>query len=222
MNDGVKRFRTRVRRFLPGAFVFGKGLGLLYSRRSFLRNAGYPLSVRLKRPVRADGSPLPWMTYSVISILEKRLTPDVTVFEFGSGNSTLFFARLVGKVVSVECDKDWYETLRRDLPPNVELILCHPYERDAYLASLTRHQQEFDVIVVDAEDREGCLRLAPTRLSARGVILLDDADRQAYAAEAARLVALGFKRLDFEGLKPGGIRSYSTAVFYRPANVLGI
>jgi hypothetical protein len=212
----------RVRRFLPGAFVFGKGLGLLYSKRSFLRNAGYLLSVRLKRPVRADGSPLPWMTYSVISILEKRLAPDVAVFEFGSGNSTLFFARLVGNVVSVECDKNWYEALNRGLPPNVELILCHPYDRDAYLACLARQQREFDLIVVDAEDRESCLRVAPTRLSARGVIVLDDADRPTYAEEAARLVGLGFKRLDFEGLKPGGIRSYCTAVFYRPGNVLGI
>jgi hypothetical protein len=32
----------------------------------------------------------------------------------------------------------------------------------------------------------------------------------------------GFKRLDFEGLKPAGIRSYSTAVFYRPGNALGL
>ena len=221
-NDNVKRLRTRVRRFVPGAFVFGKGLGLLYSKRSFLRKAGYVLSVRLKRPVRADGSPLPWMTYSAIAIFEKRLPPDAAVFEFGSGHSTLFFARLVRKVVSVECDKNWYETLNRDLPPNVELILCHPYEREAYLACLTQQQREFDVIVVDAEDREGCLHLAPTRLSARGVIVLDDADRPPYQAEASRLIALGFKRLDFEGLKPGGIRSYSTAVFYRPGNVLGI
>lgn len=222
MNPKVKRFRTRVRGLVPGLFVFGKGLGLLYSKRSFLRNAGYSLSVRLKRPVRADGSPVPWMTYSAISILEKRLTPDLTVFEFGSGNSTLFFARLVSKVVSVECDRDWYETLSRALPANVELLLCNPYQREAYLAYLTAQDREFDLIVVDAEDREACLRVAPARLSARGVIVLDDADRPSYAAEADRLVDAGFKRLDFEGLKPGGIRLYATAIFYRPGNVLGL
>ena len=59
-------------------------------------------------------------------------------------------------------------------------------------------------------------------MTQRGVIILDDADRPAYAAEAERLVASGFKRLDFEGLKPAGIRSYSTAIFYRPGNVLGL
>ena len=222
MNESLKRFRMRVRHLVPGAFVFGRGLGLLYSKRSFLRNAGYLLSVRLKRPVRADGSPVPWMTYSAISILEKRLPPDSTVFEFGSGHSTLFFARLASKVVSVECEREWYETLSKALPANVELLLCSPYEREAYLKSLTGQQREFDVIVVDAEDREGCLRVAPTRLAQRGVIVLDDADRPAYAAEAERLVASGFKRLDFEGLKPAGIRSYSTAIFYRPGNVLGL
>jgi len=222
MNERLKRFRTRVRHFVPGAFVFGRGLGLLYSKRSFLRNAGYLLSVRLKRPVRADGSPIPWMTYSAISILEKRLTPDTTVFEFGSGNSTLFFARLARQVVSVECEREWHEELSKALPANVELLLCAPYEREAYLKFLTGRQREFDVIVVDAEDREGCLRVAPTRLTPRGVIVLDDADRPAYADEAGHLVASGFKRLDCEGLKPAGIRSYSTAIFYRSGNVLGL
>ena len=222
MASRLKRVRTRLRKLVPGLFVFGRVLGLVYSKRSFLRNAGYFRSVRLKQPVRADGSPLPWMTYSVISFLEKRLKPDFTVFEFGSGNSTLFFASLVSKVVSVECERSWYEHVRKTLPANVQLLLCEPYRREDYLAHLTGQGREFDVIIVDAEDREACLRVAPTRLSARGVILLDDADRPAYAEEGGRLCASGFKRLDFVGLKPAGINAYTTAVFYRPNNALGL
>jgi hypothetical protein len=34
MNEKLKRFRTGVRQFVPGTFVFGRGLGLLYSKRS--------------------------------------------------------------------------------------------------------------------------------------------------------------------------------------------
>jgi predicted O-methyltransferase YrrM len=222
MNPHLKNFRARVRGFVPGLFVIGRGLGLLYSRRSYLRQQGYLLSTRLKQPVRRDGSPIPWMNYNAIAFLEQRLHPDMSVFEFGSGNSTRFFAQRVAKVVSVECDRGWYEKLRGELPPNAELLLCEPYAVDAYLGHLRAQPQPFDMIVVDAEDREACLRAAPERLSERGVVVLDDAERPNYQAGVQHLLALGFKKLDFEGLKPGGIRAYRTSVFYRPENVLDI
>lgn len=218
----LKKLRNVLRNVIPGAFVFGKGLGLLYSKRSFLRNSGYWLSVRSKQPVRRDGSPIPWMNYSAIAFLESRLTPDLSVFEFGSGNSTRFFARLVRKVVSVECDRSWYEKLNGNLPQNVRLTLCAPYRLDRYLATLTDQGERFDVIVVDAEDRDAVLRIAPDGLTERGVIILDDGDRPAYEGGAQYLRDTGFKRLDFDGLKPGGLRAYRTSVFYRSANVLGL
>ena len=222
LNPSLKKLRNALRRIVPSWFVFGKGLGLLYSKRSFLRTSGYLLSVRLKQPVRPDGSPIPWMNYAAISFLEKRLTPDLVVFEFGSGNSTRFFARLVRRVVSVECDAGWYAKVSAELPTNVQLILCSPYDRDRYLATLTSRPERFDVIIVDAEDREACLRVAPDRLTERGVIVLDDANRPAYQDAIAYLGERGFKELDLEGLKPGGLRAYRTSVFYRPGNAVEI
>lgn len=218
----VKKLRNALRNVIPGAFVLGKSLGLLYSKRSFLRNSGYWLSVRSKQPVRRDGRPIPWMNYSAIAFLESRLTPDLSVFEFGSGNSTRFFAGLVRKVVSVECDRDWYEKVKDTLPANARLTLCAPYRLDRYLATLPEQGERFDVIVVDAEDRDAVLRVAPDGLTERGVIVLDDGDRPAYEGGGQYLRDIGFKRLDFDGLKPGGLRAYRTSVFYRAANVFGL
>jgi hypothetical protein len=222
MNPALKRLRARIRGLVPGLFVVGRGLGLLYSKRSYLRNAGYLRSVRQKQPVRLDGSPIPWMNYNAISFLEQRLKRDMSLFEFGSGHSTLFFAELVGRVVSVECDRGWYDSLRPRLPGNVELLLCEPYAVDAYVGHLRSQPRPFDVIVVDAEARAACLQAAPERLSERGAIVLDDAERPEYNPGVQHLLALGFRKLDFEGLKPGGIRAYRTSVFYRPGNALGI
>jgi hypothetical protein len=217
-----KRIRNKLRGAIPQLFVFGKALGLLYSKRSFLRNAGYTRSVATKQPCRADGAPIPWMNYPVIAFLEDRLTPDLNVFEYGSGNSTRFFASRVRSVVSVECDPAWYETVAKGKPENVELILCHPYERRAYLNVIAEQGRKFDVIVVDAEDRELCLEQAPRWATQRGVIILDDAARPAYASAIEKVLDAGFKKLDFDGLKPGGIRAYRTTVFYRADNVLGL
>jgi protein-L-isoaspartate O-methyltransferase len=54
------------------------------------------------------------MNYSVVEFLRQRLTKNMLLFEYGSGYSTLFFSKLVKKVVSVEYDKDWYERMSKE------------------------------------------------------------------------------------------------------------
>lgn len=217
-----RQLREVLRPVFPGFFVLAKGIGLLYSPRSFLRNSGYIRSVKTYRPCRADGSPLPWMNYAVIAFLEQRLRREMSLFEFGSGNSTLFFAGLVGKVVSVESDPAWHERVARQVPPGVELILCHPFDEQRYLQALAEQGTAFDVIVVDAKAREACLAECWRWLSPGGVILLDDSSRPRYQAAIEGVMARGFRRIDFEGLKPGGIRAYRSTIFYRDGNVLTI
>jgi predicted O-methyltransferase YrrM len=197
-------------------------MSLMNAKRSMLRTSGFIESVKRKRPCRPDGSPIPWMNYNIISLLEERLGKDVSLFEYGSGNSTLFFANLVGKVVSVECEEGWYREIADSMPENVTLLLHAPFDAEAYVNTVAEQQQQFDVIVVDAEERPRCMLKAPEALTERGIILLDDAAREAYQPATSELVERGFRKLDFEGLKPGGIRAYRTTVFYRPGNVLGI
>jgi hypothetical protein len=51
---------------------------------------------------------VPWMNFNAISFLNKFLTKDMTVFEWGSGSSTLFLSQRVEKVISIEHNKEWY------------------------------------------------------------------------------------------------------------------
>ncbi|MCK9209747.1 MAG: hypothetical protein M0P61_02805 [Ignavibacteriaceae bacterium] len=51
----------------------------------------------------------PWISFTVIKFLELYLKPNMKVFEYGSGGSTLFFAKRVEKVVSIEHNKLWFE-----------------------------------------------------------------------------------------------------------------
>jgi hypothetical protein len=58
-----------------------------------------------------DTSPLkrgyPWINLPAIKILKNILRPDARVFEYGSGGSTVFFAKRVMNVISVEHDLLW-------------------------------------------------------------------------------------------------------------------
>jgi|SRR5210317_2067272 hypothetical protein len=84
--ESFKSFRNGLRRWKPAVFLLGKGLTLIYSKRSFLRESGYFKSVALKRPCRLDGSPIPWRDYGAINFLEDRLGSDLDIFEYGSDN----------------------------------------------------------------------------------------------------------------------------------------
>lgn len=54
---------------------------------------------------------LPWMTYDAIDFLTSICGRDMEVFEWGSGGSTLFFAKRCRRITSIEHDKKWSELL---------------------------------------------------------------------------------------------------------------
>ena len=58
---------------------------------------------------------IPWLTFSSIAIIKKIITPDMTVFEYGSGGSTLFWSSHVKKVISVEHNKEWHFKIKEEL-----------------------------------------------------------------------------------------------------------
>ena len=58
---------------------------------------------------------LPWLVKDSIKFLESILTRDSIVLETGSGNSTVWFAERVKKVISFEHDKVWYDKTKKIL-----------------------------------------------------------------------------------------------------------
>lgn len=212
--------RSLLRPLFPSIAVFVKTLGLVYSRRSMLRQRGYVESSKYKRSCRRDGSPLPWMNYHVIQFLEERLTKDLSLFEYGSGTSTAFYAALVKNVVSIETDPSWYAEVKATAPENVDLIFFDPASGERYAGLAEKQGRKFDVIVVDMLDRNECLIEAPETLSERGVIVLDDSNPIEHGPAIEFLKSRGFRELLFEGLKPGSISAYRTSVFYRDGNCL--
>jgi hypothetical protein len=82
---------------------------------------GHVRSVSGGIPVDRVGRPIPWYTYPAIEFLRQLDFGDRVVFEYGAGNSTLFWADIARRVVSVEDDPAWHARIAPRLPPNVEL-----------------------------------------------------------------------------------------------------
>ncbi|MCB1276987.1 hypothetical protein [Prosthecobacter sp.] len=61
----------------------------------------------LKSSPMADRQP--WMTYSAIEFLRRNTGPEMSVFEWGAGGSTLFFSTRVKHLFTVEHERLWAE-----------------------------------------------------------------------------------------------------------------
>ena len=64
----------------------------ILKKSSALEACGWYASARANSAVNARGDPIPWITYPAIEFLQERVRPDWDVFEYGSGNSTRWYA----------------------------------------------------------------------------------------------------------------------------------
>jgi len=194
----------------------------IYSLRKYgyLAQSGWFKSWRTKRSIDAEGKPIPWITYPCLSFLKSRVTSKMEVFEFGCGNSTLWWAERVTRVVCCEHDPEWYSKMKNQIGINVQLELrqCGP----DYAEFIEQFSGRFHVVVIDGRDRVSCIKHSLGALASDGVLLLDNSERHQYSSGIDFLVEKGFRRLDFEGPIPIVTESSMTTIFYKKDNCLNI
>lgn len=207
--------------YLPG----GTYLHALYAQLAkggYLNEMGWVKSFVKRRPVDRQGNPIPWITYSALSFLQPRITAEMTVFEYGAGNSTLWWASRVRQVISCEHDRKWFEMMKDLIPTNVTLVYRELDESGSYADEITRYGREFDVVVIDGGDRVNCMKAALSALKRNGVLILDNSDRHEYEDGVVFLKDRGYRSLDLFGLGPANAYGWCTSLFYKHDNCLGV
>ena len=186
---------------------------------SFVKSSGLLRSFRENRPVDFAGNPLPWLPYSLIRILDERVTSEMRVFEYGAGYSTLYFAHRVETVVSIEHVEAWVATLKTAMPENVFLEAQNKGE--SYIEAPSRFSK-FDLILIDGLDRSACMEAAKNSLTERGVMIVDDSHREEIAVKILEFKSSGFKALPFFGPRPTSLIETQATVLYKGSNVLDL
>jgi hypothetical protein len=195
---------------------------LSHGHKGYLDSIGWFNAFDTQQAVDGKGSPSPWVTYSFIDFIKPRLTKDLSIFEYGSGNSTLFYAKNVRRVVSVEHDEDWYHKIVKEKASNAEMIFCRLDMAGEYAKKSASLDEKFDIIIVDGRDRVNCCKYGIDGLTDKGVIVLDDSERKNYIEARIFLKEKGFKELSFSGISPGLFYEKATSVFYKANNCLAI
>lgn len=153
--------------------------GNLIEMSKFLAHAPLALSSGLLR-LSIDHRPeIPWIAYDGIKALDNHLTKESRVLEYGSGMSTVWYAKHAKQVYSVEDYKPWYEKVTEILERS-SISNCHYHlaeKSSDYAKFMSDDSEGFDLIMVDGSVRSQCIENATNLLRRGGVLYLDNSDK---------------------------------------------
>lgn len=193
----------------------------------------------LKSDAITDG--IPWLTFEANEWLGSFLNKNMTVFEWGSGGSTLYISKRAKKLISIEHNPKWYKfisnKLKKNKINNCQHTLIEPIKLDGqnqekpsfknYLSNFDEYKgfsfekyvksidpfpdESFDLVIVDGRVRPSCIFHAKNKLKKGGFLLLDDSERKDYL-EAIDLLK-NWQRKNFYGIAPGNKRFSQTSIW---------
>lgn len=129
----------------------------------------------------------PWLTKVANDILSRWLKHDETGLEFGSGRSTIWFAKRLSFLTSIEHDPAWHEKVSAMIKDNglsnVDYILAEKdtSERDGHSSRYVQTIRGFqsnslDFVLVDGVYRSSCALAVVDKLRPAGLLVLDNAN----------------------------------------------
>lgn len=183
------------------------------------QRTGFFRSALIGKAVDASGNPLPWYCLAAIDFLETLDFSSDSVLEFGSGQSTLWWASRASRIATVEESREWFEYVEKSLrgTDNAEIHLEPDLARHAALP-LTWNR-EFDVVVIDGGDRAACSETAIQVVKQDGLIIFDNSEGywgpEGQYPILEMLDSQGWMRVDFYGYAPGVLSTSVTSIFFR-------
>lgn len=127
----------------------------------------------------------PWLTAQAISILSTWLKPTDVGFEWGSGRSTVWFARRVRKLCSVEHDASWARRVPEMLaaagvPDKVDYRVHGDFDEgpaSKYVGVVDEiPDASLDFVLVDGLARDWCALACVAKLRSGGLAIVDNAN----------------------------------------------
>ncbi len=176
-------------------------------------------SIKQNLSIDSKNNPLPWLTYPSIEYLRNLDLTNETIFELGSGFSTLWFAKRSKKVFSVETDELWYNKIVGELSSfdNVEIDLVNENHGNEIFKGI----EESDLIFIDGLDREDALDYIIENIDISKIkcIVVDNSEWESVFKKIQQFVEYS-KWVDFEFVGFGPINRYvwSTHVLMNPEN----
>lgn len=149
----------------------------------------------------------PWIPFLALDYLNSIIRSGMTVFEYGSGGSTLYFSERIYRFASVEHSPEWYDKMRELINSAVNYRLIEPdpaavgddksnpahYTSSplsanfrAYVSAIDNYN-DCDIVFIDGRSRAACLAHATPKIKPGGWIILDNSERDYYLQNTRHL-----------------------------------
>ena len=113
----------------------------------------------------------PFMHEKEIKLIEKYLSVEKKVFEWGSGGSTLYFPKFVSNYRSIEHDKVWFDRVSAKINSNVDYHYVpndekksNPTKKEQFLTYINFidnfSDKFYDIFLIDGRARQWCAEKA--------------------------------------------------------------
>ena len=159
-----------------------------------LRRPIYTIRLVLYRIYEWQHPDEPWIALGAVKFCAQQIDPNGDALEWGSGRSTIWFARRVKHLISIEHDRSWYEKVRRSMEAasvtNIDYRLIpleHPIDaptvptydiQPAYVRACNElADQSLNLVVIDGHYRQACVASCLAKLKPGGLLLVDNTDR---------------------------------------------
>jgi len=127
----------------------------------------------------------PWMHDNEIAMIEKYLSANKNMLEWGSGGSTVYFAPKVKQLFSIEHVKEWFDKISKIIPANVNLnyvaannevsITESSFNDYAdYINYAKTFDTVFDVVLIDGRARVECAKFILDFIHRDSVVIIHD------------------------------------------------
>ena len=127
---------------------------------------------------------MPWFTARAITLLEELLQDGDRVLEFGSGRSTIWFAKRCSHVLSIEHDSRWFASVQGRLSSfdNVDYRLKSLHAQDGHVPEYVDFLNSvpdgsFTILVNDGRLRGLVARYSFDKVAPGGIFVVDNAER---------------------------------------------
>jgi len=130
---------------------------------------------------------LPWLCRDAIEILNCWLKPTDRGLECGTGRSTLWFARRVAHLTSVEHDETWAKKVADDLETSglanrVDYHLAPDGKEERFDSDYVDVVEQLrpstlDFCLVDGVSRDHCVMACLEKVKPGGIIIIDNVER---------------------------------------------
>jgi len=191
--------------------------------------SGHFYSCLLRKSVDIKGNPIPMLTYRALAQLSQIDLSQLSILEFGTGQSSLYFAPRVKKLTGVEQNRQWADYVNQNfkkINPEInhtKIYVCEDIQSFQEILNSQLLSQYFDIIIIDGVPYPGGSRLEAAEFVLKKenrpkLIILDNSDLPLSLEIKNLFHESGYVRIDFVGHSPAAYFMQCTSFLFEPVN----